>query len=218
MADRSFVPDRFRIVFGWRLDGEDARTAGIAFDPEAGHWTKFLSCSRSPTRPTPSSNGEVDLARDHMKIVYRRVPWKWLLLTFGEHDTTKHSPSSQIGTDSITLGARSGPRAGKSAPSIFADPNNRWVNTGFTALFSADLRQGRSDQGSSPCSARPRFLHQSLLRVVTCIDFRGARLGSNRSRSTRVPVHFISPLRGPAPRTPLRTQGTPATSSSCRAG
>src|SRR5271165_5822284 len=46
----------------------------------------------------------------------------------------------------------------------FTDRNSRnGVSSKLTALYCAELRQGRSDRGSSPCSMRPRSLSQTSL-------------------------------------------------------
>ena len=58
----------------------------------------------------------------------------------------------------IPYGARSGPCSQeKQRTSVLPIPTTgTGVRTKLTALFSAELRQGRSDQGSSPCSRTPQ--------------------------------------------------------------
>ena len=57
------------------------------------------------------------------------------------------------------IGARDAPpQARKSDDFRSADSNN---STKWTVFFFAQLRQGRSDQGSSPCSTQPRTLSQT---------------------------------------------------------
>src|SRR5208337_1197448 len=74
-----------------------------------------------------------------------------------------HSVTSAIKTLAESERARSGPREPRKAPPPFLpiQTTGTGVSTKLTALFSAELRQGRSDQGSSPCSTQPRSPSQT---------------------------------------------------------
>ena len=140
------------------------------------------------------------------------------------HVDAKKLPTKKSGCKKRTSGAwwgaeKAGCQQGQMA---FRSRASAGISTKLTTVFSAELRQGRSDRDSSPCSTRPRSLSRtSPLSPRTHRLPRGRAARSSNRRSGRHGWRSTSAClscgRAPRRRLPSHCHWTAAIACSCRA-